>query len=605
MPEVSGADGERSDAAQSLGSLRPSGRTRTLVGFVLLVASTATFLTNAYYLQFAEPAVSRKILAAGLVAATLAWFAFAAFGLPRNRAELVTLLRRAKTPLLVTVILMVGFSLRYDGITSGLPQSYIPDEYEYVHSYLQMIKRGDMNPHWWHHPSVQPYVNVATYLVVFYLEAPTGRWKSVHEMQVEDVLFWGRLGAGVVPGTLAVLVVFLLGRWVFDTRTGLVAATLFAVLPGVVEVSQYNKPDSLLVLFSAVSILVTLVYLDRGGRNLALAAGLVVGLTVAVKYNAALLLIPFVLAVSFRRGLGVLAAPDLYVGALGSILGFVIGCPYFYADLALFIDHVGAGLYNYGYQGLAGASGADNWKAHAVYTARYGAGWWPLLASLVGLATALYRVDRRLLVFLAYPVLYYSFYSSQRINFAGNLMPVYPFLAVLASYGALEAVGWARGLLDRVLGAERARALRFEPLVLSAVVVVALWAPTSTTLRRNALVTLPDTGTMAAQWIESRFPPGTHFAVERHTPVLDRQRYEIIERKRVIDIGLNHLQEEGVEYLIVTSTSYQRFGPEHRQTKNYERLFGRCALVKEFEPEPGRLFGPTIRILQVPAVDGD
>jgi hypothetical protein len=57
--------------------------------------------------------------------------------------------------------------------------------------------------------------------------------------------------------------------------------------------------------------------------------------------------------------------------------------------------------------------------------------------------------------------------------------------------------------------------------------------------------------------------------------------------------------------LIVTSTSYQRFGPEHRQTKNYERLFGRCALVKEFEPEPGRLFGPTIRILQVPAVDGD
>ena len=171
-----------------------------------------------------------------------------------------------------------------------------------------MIKRGDMNPRWWHHPSVQPYVNVATYLAVFYLEAPTGRWKSVHQMQVEDMLFWGRFGAGVVPGTLAVLVVFLLGQWVFGTRIGLVASALFAVMPGVVEVSQYNKPDSLLVLFSATSVLVTLVYFDRGARGLALAAGVVVGLAVAVKYNAALLLIPFfwrlrsvAASASFRR----------------------------------------------------------------------------------------------------------------------------------------------------------------------------------------------------------------------------------------------------------------------------------------------------------------
>ena len=146
MPDVSGDEDDRHGPASSLGSLRPSDRSRRLVGFVLLVASTATFLTNAHYLQFAEPTLSRKTLAAGLVAATIAWFFVAAFGLPRNRHELVALLRRGKTPLLVMVIVCVGFSLRYQGITSGLPQSYIPDEYEYVHSYLQMIKRGDAQP---------------------------------------------------------------------------------------------------------------------------------------------------------------------------------------------------------------------------------------------------------------------------------------------------------------------------------------------------------------------------------------------------------------------------------------------------------------------------
>ncbi len=588
--------------ADSFGSWRPEQRTRRRVGFVLLLLSTATLLTNAYYLSFAEPAVSRRSIALGVIALTAVWFLVCYWGLPGNREELIGLLRRAKTPILVIVILVVASAVRYDGIKSGLPQSYIPDEYEYVHSYLQMIKRGDMNPHWWHHPSVQPYVNIATYLVVFYLEAPTGRWSSVHQMQIEDMLFWGRFGAGVVPGVLAVLAVFVLGRWVFGTRVGLVSAALLAVAPGVVEISQYNKPDALLVLFSTVSVFVTLVYLDRGGRAFALAAGTAVGFAVAVKYNAALLLIPFFVAVLFRRGIGFLSGPDLYLGALGSIVGFTAGCPYFFADLARFLDHVGAGLYNYGFQGLAGAEGVDNWRTHASYTVRYGAGLWPFLASLLGLVMALYRIDRRLAVFLIYPVLYYSFYSSQRINFAGNLMPVYPFFAVLAGYGIVESIAFVRGRLERRAGRPAGfRSWPLETLALVVVMVFVLWFPISMTLRRNRLVTLPDTGTMAALWIDAHLPPGTHFAVERHTPVLDRQRFDVTESKRVIDIGVAHHGEAGAQYLIVTSTSYERFGPEHRQTKNYEKLFQICPLVKEFKPEEGRLSGPTIRILQVPA----
>lgn len=590
--------------ANSFGTWRPQERTRRRVGFVFLLLSTATLLTNAYYLQFAEPAVSRKSVAFGILALTALWFLVSYFGLPGNREELIGLLRRAKTPILLLVILGVAFAVRYDGIESGLPQSYVPDEYEYVHGYLQMIKRGDMNPRWWHHPSVQPYVNVAAYLIVFYLEAPTGRWRSIHEMQVEDMLFWGRFSAGVVPGVFAVLMIFLLGRWILGTRVGLIAAALLAVAPGVVEISQYNKPDSLLVLFSTASVFVTLVYLDRGGRALAFAAGAAVGLAVAVKYNAALLLAPFVIAVLYRRGITFFSGADLYLGALGSIVGFTAGCPYFFADLGRFLDQVGAGLYNYGFHGLAGAEGVDNWRTHADYTVRYGAGRWAFLASLLGLAIALYRIDRRLAVFLIYPVLYFSFYSSQRINFAGNLMPVYPFFAVLAGYGIVESIAFVRGRLERRFELPGLRSRPLAALALVVALLCVLWFPTSMTLRRNRLVTLPDTGTMAALWIDANVPPGTHFAVERHTPVLDRKRFHVTESKRVINIAVAHHREAGAQYLIVASTSYQRFGPEHRQTKNYEKLFDICPLVKEFRPEVGRLSGPTIRILQVPETGG-
>ena len=584
-------DGDR------LGSWTPGERVGRLTGWLLLLLSTATILTNAYYLQFLEPTLSRKTLGLLIVAATGLWFFVRRFGLPRDGGEAAEVWTRARTPVVLALILAVAFSLRFAGAGSGLPQSYIPDEYDYVHSYLVMIKRGDMNPRWWHHPSIQPYVNVAAYLVAYYSQASSGRWPRIHDLQVEDALLWGRVAAGVIPGTLAVLAVFFLGRRMFGTTVGLIASALLAVAPGVVETSQYNKPDSLLVLFCTLSVLTTLVYLDRGGARLAFAAGCVVGLAVAVKYNAALVLLPFLVAVLFRQGLRIFQRPDPYLGVLGTAFGFTAGCPYWYPDLQRFLEHVGAGLYNYGYLGLDGASGTDNWYNHASYTVRYGAGLWATLASFLGLAIALYRIDRRIAVFLTYPVLYYGFYSSQKIYFAGNLVPVYPFYAVLAAYGITEALSFASGLLHRRIGA-------FSPWLdrgaLALVLLLVLWFPFSVTRLRNHLVTLPDTGAMANQWIEANIPPETSFGVERQTPVLDRTRYRVSMESRVINQSVEHYHEAGVQYLIVSSTVYQRFGPEHRQTKAYKRLFETCRLVKEFVPEPGKIMGPTIRILEVP-----
>lgn len=581
----------------SVGSWRPPRKVAHSVGFALLLLTTASLLSNAYYFQFLEPAVSRKLLAGLLVAATALWFALLHFGLPRDRDERRSAWLRLRTPAALAAILLVAFGLRYQGIRSGLPQSYIPDEYDYVHSYLQMIKRGDMNPRWWHHPSVQPYVNVVAYLVAFYLDAPTGRWRSVQQIQVEDALLWGRFAAGVVPGVLGVLFVFFLGRRVFDERVGLVAAAILATAPGVVEASQYNKPDALLTLFCTVSVLTSLIYLERGGRALALGAGIAIGLTVATKYNGALVLIPFLAAVLYRQGFRTPLRADLYLGALGAVVGFTAGCPYWYADLQRFLDHVAAGLYSYGYMGLEGAEGVDNWYTHASYTVRYGAGLLPFLASLTGLAIALFRIDRRIFVFLLFPVLYYSFYSSQKVIFPGNLVPVYPFFAVLAGLGIVGIVERTASLLE-----SRARLPRpwLERLALALVLVAVLWFPVRVSRLHNRLAMLPDTGNLAADWIEANFPARTVFALERQTPAIDAERFRIVRESRVINQSLDHLREAGVQYLIVSSTVYNRFGPEHRQSQRYQRLFEACPLVKEFRPERGRIGGPTIRILRVP-----
>jgi len=50
----------------------------------------------------------------------------------------------------------------------------------------------------------------------------------------------------------------------------------------------------------------------------------------------------------------------------------------------------------------------------------------------------------------------------------------------------------------------------------------------------------------------------------------------------------------------MSSILYQRYSRDHRQTQGYQKLFKICPQVAEFEPQEGKLVGPTLRILRVP-----
>ena len=137
--------------------------------------------------------------------------------------------------------------------------------------------------------------------------------------------------------------------------------------------------------------------------------------------------------------------------------------------------------------------------------------------------------------------------------------------------------------------------------VAAAGLLVALLAPPlRTAVRYNVEATRPDTGNEAREWIERTFPPGTHFALERHTPVLDRARYKVTQEARLITRSVKSYRDEGVQYLVVSSMTFDRFDPEHNQTRSYQKLFALCPVVQEFAPIPGQRHGPTIRVLRVP-----
>ena len=560
-----------------------------------LTAATATVLTNAYYLRFLEPRVSRAWAAALVVVAAGAALVLSERGAPRGKAAWLSLARGAAPPILLALVVSLAFVLRAWGANAGLPQSYVSDEYEFVHDALRMMKGGDLSPHTWYHPTLQPYVALATYSAVFLLGVREGRWVEVKQVTEEDMLYWGRF-VGVVSGTLTVLVAFLLGRRLSGPRVGLLAAALLAVFPAAVEHSQYNKPDPLLGLMTALSVLVALAYLDRGGRGWAVGAGLAIGLTLATKYNGIVVVVPFLLAVAFRHGWQMLARPDLYLGGLGIVAGFFLGCPLFLANLPLFLDHVADDIHAYA-TGRPGSEGDDNWANHARYIARDGAGYLPALAGVAGLGLALWRMNARLAVFLSFPLFYYGYYSAQRINFRANLLPVFPFLAVLAAYAVEELVGW--------LQARWRRPRLAAPLATAALLTVLLGPPLIAAVRYDVESTRRDTGSFAREWIERTVPAGTRIALERFTPVLDRSRYPVTQETRLITRSVRSYRAEGVQYLVVSSLTYDRYAAEHNQSRSYQKLFAICPLVAEFAPIPGQRPGPTIRVLRVPDAPPD
>jgi hypothetical protein len=554
--------------------------------FLLRLAAVATLLTNAYYLRFLEPWVSRGLLGAIVVVAGLLSF-LPLPALPRTPAAAARLIREAAVPLTLVGILAVGFFLREWGSHTGLPQSYLADEIDWVNRALQMIKRGDFNPEWWHHPTLQRYATALAYVVVFFVGVAQGRWHQLADVSDLDMIYWGRF-VSVLGGTAAIAVTFFLARRLFGNGCALLAAALLAVFPGAVRNAQYNKPDTLTGLLVVIGVVLALDYLERGTGRRAFAAGLLAGLAAAAKYNAAEVLLAFVVAVLVRRGARTLAAPDLYLGALGAGAGFFLGSPYFLADLPRFLDHVADEVYIYGIAGREGVVGVDNWWNHAVYLFLVGVTPLALVTSVGGLTHLLYRLGEARAVFLVFPIVYYSHYSAQKIRLEATLVPLYPFFAILAAYGALTAVRW---------GAERWPSLRRD-WVLPTVALVLVSYPLARSLRYDYLATRKDTGTYAREWIEANLPAGTHFALERYCPILDRERYKVTQESHVIKKPLEFYRDQGVQYLMVTHFSYARYGPEHPQTRAYQKLFEACPLVREFGAEKGP--GPTMRLLALP-----
>jgi hypothetical protein len=425
-----------------------------------------------------------------------------------SRQRLVgSALRVGPSCLALTAILVVTFLLRIWGVKQGLPYSYNVDEARHFVPRAIAFFSQDLNPHYFLNPPAY------SYLLHIVFELWFGGADAVSRAYVSNPteVFTVARVVGAVLGTIAVWLTYLAGQRFFNRSVGLLAAAIFglAFLPTFYSHLALNDVPTLapvaLALYGVAGVV-------RWGRwRDYVVAGLGIGLAAATKYTGGITLVCLLGAVVCD-----LAARPRFVplmrlaGALAvALVAFVVANPYALLDFSAFQ----AGLT----QQASLAAGQDpvklgtrpgNGIGYYLWTFTWGMGWVPSLASLAGAGLLLAR--RRIgmaLVFVPAPIAFIIFMGGQQRYFGRWLMPIFPLVALLAAYAAVELVRWLR------------RAQGFPAPLAGALAAALLLAQSAVADTHNdAVLSRPDTRNLIRGWMVANVTAGSRVVIEPLVP---------------------------------------------------------------------------------------
>jgi hypothetical protein len=399
-------------------------------------------------------------------------------------------------------VLLAG-ALRLFPVWFGLPYPYArPDEAQAISGAVGVLA-GDLNPHFFHWPSLTFYLFAAVLGIVSNLRSLIG----IEPLPLGVAVIAARVVVALA-GALTTVPVFRLTRRIAGDRAGLLAAGFLAVAPLHVRDSHFAMTDVLMTLLLTMGLACLVAAYDgavageagSSYRRFAI-AGLLGGLATSTKYNAAAI-IASMAAVQVllwqgpgrwsgkgRRSLSMM--PSLaFAGALAA--GFVVATPFAVLDAASFIGDVG-----YDFTHLSGGHAVPlgrGWWVHAVRSLPYGCGPLVFAAAIVGIAIAVRRHPRHALIVGAFAVVYYAAIGSGFTVFFRYVMPLVPIVCLFAAL----AVHHASELI-----APRAR-----PALLAVALAAVVAAPSAwTSVRMDLLLARTDTRVLAARWLGSQLQP--------------------------------------------------------------------------------------------------
>lgn len=450
---------------------------------------------------------------------------------PKPRRSRVTDLHRAGLALLLIATAL----LRLWGIKQGLPYSYNSDEATHFVPRAVGFFSHDLNPQYFLNPPAYSYVLYVVFELWFGSADAVARAYTTNPTEV----FVIARAVAALLGTLAVWLTYLAGLRLLDRTVALLAAACFglAFLPIFYSHLALNDVPTLapvaLALYGVAGV-----YRRGRLRDYAL-AGTGIGLAAATKYTGGITLLCLLAACGYdaTRPAGRDPTPTLgrdgtrpagrdgrtagwprvgpalgrcAIALLVALAAFVIANPYSVLDFSAFQAGVSqqASLAAGGQEPVKLGSTTGGGIAYYLWTFTWGLGWGPAVAATGGAALLIARRRVALaLVLLPAPVAFIVFMGEQQRYFGRWLMPVFPIVALVGAYGAVELARW----LARARGVP-------APLAGAVVAILMLAQSVSADVRSDEVLSRPDTRNLTRAWMVAHVPAGAKVVIEPVVP---------------------------------------------------------------------------------------
>ena len=412
--------------------------------------------------------------------------------------------------------------IRLCGVEFGLPNIYHADETIVVNHALA-YGTGDLNPHFFRIPPLISYIIFFEYGIYYLLGTVFGFFSSIVDFQnlfLEDPTSFyliGRITVGVIAGTVSVCLIYLLGKRVFSKTVGITSAFFLSLTFLHVRNSHYIYLDIMMVLFIILTYIFIFKFLETGLRRDYVFAGCFAGAATAVKYNAALLLAPFIAGYLINyftnRNDGKIRSvnTNTVIAFISMGLTFIVLNPYCILDMKFFLASFASETH------VQGGVGFFHHLKHSLFQ---GLGMPLFTLCLIGFFYAVCRLSRKLIVFISFPLVFYLVNVNFSQPHARYVLPLIPFLLILAAW-----------FLESTLFKEGMPTLKAKILITAVSMMVVL--PTGIkSVYSDYLFSKKDTRTLAKEWIEDNIPYGSRIAIDHSffSPRLNPSREQLEEK---------------------------------------------------------------------------
>ena len=187
------------------------------------------------------------------------------------------------------MIVALAAAVRFWGLGFGLPYTQArPDETQVIGVVLSFL-RGNFSPHFYDYPWLYMWTLTVVYLAYFVWGAAMGTFHSIADLTASWSTHWAPFfllsrGLSATFGTASVVVVFSIGRRLWDETTGLVAALFLSLAFMHVRDSHFGTTDIAMTFLVLLSIAL-LMEAHLGRRRSFAPAGIAGGLAAATKYS--------------------------------------------------------------------------------------------------------------------------------------------------------------------------------------------------------------------------------------------------------------------------------------------------------------------------------